>query len=34
LLFNFPLKIYIILSSLIALSVAYFLIKNFKRFAK
>ena len=34
LLFNFPLKIYIILSALIALSVAYFLIKNFKRFAK
>ena len=34
LLFNLPLKIYIILSALIALCVAYLLIKNIKRFSK
>ncbi len=34
LLFNLPLKIYIILSALIALCVAYLLIKNTKRFSK
>jgi len=31
LLYHFPFKIYIVASALIALVVAYFLIKNFKR---